>query len=633
MTAQKLGRYEIVGELGKGAMGLVYLAKDPLIGRQLALKTFRVGLSAQDQELEQFRARFLREAQSAGILNHPNIVTIHDVVVDPTGDFFIAMEYVKGTDLKILMQSQGRLDLKFVLDIVAQIADGLDYAHSKGVVHRDIKPANIILTEDKQAKITDFGIARIDASNLTTEGQLLGTPNYMAPEQIQGKEVDHRADIFSLGVMFYELVTGKKPFQGENLTQVTHRIVFDPFPDPRRLVPGLPEALIRVMSRALEKDPASRYPSASGISQDLRAVLNPPKPTHSVIGSSGSFLGEGEESGDGHNMTMTSAAAHEALKPPTTAAIPTLQSTTGPLPTPAVVMSKPSNSLRWPLIVGALVAVLALATVMVVTLRDAPTVTGVERVDPEAELRARFQPHVDAGRRLLESGDAEGAQAEIEKALAIAPDNRSIRQLKTQAEKLAQELSGEDPEQARVAYLLGAARTAIAERDYKSAIRQAESALAIDAKSQEGKSLLSEAQEGQQRKEQVRDRLSNKPTANVPSGSASDNTTTTTAQAAPAAAETAVNIAFRAELTEGRVTVFAGPDRIMQENFKFSRGGGELEPSTFTFPAGPIKFNIYTRPKDGRTRTTEFEAELPANGQATLNIRLLDDSRVRVSLQ
>ncbi|MEM8932171.1 MAG: serine/threonine-protein kinase, partial [Acidobacteriota bacterium] len=137
MKPEKLGRYEIVGELGKGAMGLVYLARDPIIGRELAIKTFRLGFSAKDADAEQFKARFLREAQSAGILSHPNIVTIHDVVVDDGGEFFIAMEYVKGTDLKRYVQEKGRLDSRFVVDIVAQIADGLDYAHKKGVVHRD----------------------------------------------------------------------------------------------------------------------------------------------------------------------------------------------------------------------------------------------------------------------------------------------------------------------------------------------------------------------------------------------------------------------------------------------------------------------------------------------------------------
>ncbi|MEM7583300.1 MAG: protein kinase [Acidobacteriota bacterium] len=275
MTSEKLGRYEILGELGKGAMGVVYLGRDPLIGRQLALKTFRLGYSAGDKELEQFRVRFLREAQSAGILTHPNIVTIHDVAVDPNGDCFIAMEYVQGTDLKIVMQRQERLDPKFTIEIVAQIADGLSYAHSKGVVHRDIKPANIILTKEKQAKITDFGIARVETSNLTMEGQLLGTPNYMSPEQIQGKEVDHRADIFSLGVMLYEMVTGQKPFFGENLSAVTHRIVFGDFTPPEKLVPGLPAGFAHVLGRALAKDPEQRYSSGGEMAQDLRAILEP----------------------------------------------------------------------------------------------------------------------------------------------------------------------------------------------------------------------------------------------------------------------------------------------------------------------------------------------------------------------
>src|SRR3981081_4474449 len=180
LTPTKLGRYEIVDEIGKGAMGVVYLARDPLIGRLVALKTFRISYSVKDAELEQFRARFIREAQSAGILSHPNVVTIHDVVEESeAGLAFIAMEYVRGTNLKTLLQRETPLDLTYVAGILEQIADGLDYAHSKGVVHRDVKPANIIITADNRAKITDFGIARIDTSNLTQEGQLLGTPNYM----------------------------------------------------------------------------------------------------------------------------------------------------------------------------------------------------------------------------------------------------------------------------------------------------------------------------------------------------------------------------------------------------------------------------------------------------------------------
>jgi len=274
LSPSKLGRYEIVEEIGKGAMGVVYLARDPLIGRLVALKTFRISYSFKDAELEQFRARFIREAQSAGILSHPNIVTIHDVVErGEEGLAFIAMEYVRGTNLKSVLQEPQRPTLTFACEILTQIADGLDYAHSCKVIHRDIKPANILITADNRAKITDFGIARLDTSNLTQEGQLLGTPNYMSPEQILGRDVDHRADIFSLGVVLYEMVTRHKPFQGENLTVVSHRIVYDQFTPLREYTDDLPPGTEQILAKALEKDPGRRYQRARDMADDLRRVL------------------------------------------------------------------------------------------------------------------------------------------------------------------------------------------------------------------------------------------------------------------------------------------------------------------------------------------------------------------------
>jgi serine/threonine protein kinase len=274
LSPSKLGRYEIVEEIGKGAMGVVYLARDPLIGRLVALKTFRISYSIKDAELDQFRARFIREAQSAGILSHPNIVTIHDVVErGDEGLAFIAMEYVRGTNLKSVLQEPQRRTLTFACEILTQIADGLDYAHSCKVIHRDIKPANILITADNRAKITDFGIARLDTSNLTQEGQLLGTPNYMSPEQILGRDVDHRADIFSLGVVLYEMVTRHKPFQGENLTVVSHRIVYDHFTPPRQYADDLPPGTEQILAKALEKDPGRRYQRARDMAEDLRRVL------------------------------------------------------------------------------------------------------------------------------------------------------------------------------------------------------------------------------------------------------------------------------------------------------------------------------------------------------------------------
>ncbi|MEA2329156.1 MAG: eukaryotic-like serine/threonine-protein kinase, partial [Thermoanaerobaculia bacterium] len=258
----KLGRYEVVRELGKGAMGIVYLAKDPLIGRLVALKTIRASPHADDDETKEFRERFTREAQAAGILNHPAIVTVHDIGQDEaTGVSFIAMEYVEGQNLKEVL-AQGRpLTFEQIGDIIAQIAEGLDFAHAKGIVHRDVKPANIILLDGNRAKITDFGIAKIASSvaNLTTTGQFLGTPNYMAPEQVKGAPVDGRTDIFSLGVCFYECLTRRKPFGGDSLTSISYKIVHEAFPPLREVNPQIPEEFEDVIAVCLAKEPGQRY--------------------------------------------------------------------------------------------------------------------------------------------------------------------------------------------------------------------------------------------------------------------------------------------------------------------------------------------------------------------------------------
>lgn len=282
-TPSKLGRYEVLEELGKGSMGVVYLAKDPLIGRLVALKTFHVSHGLGDSEIQQFHARFLREAQSCGILSHPNIVTIHDIVVPAEpGDVFMAMEYVRGSNLKQLLQRAGRPEIEFTSRVVCQVADALDYAHSKGVVHRDVKPANILLTAENEVKITDFGIALLNTSNLTQDGQMLGTPNYMAPEQIRGVEVDHRADIFSLGVVLYEMLTRRKPFPGDNLTVVTYRIVNEAFEPPEKYIGQLHPGLREVLDRALAKNPDDRFSTASEMAAELRRLL--PTATAPLVG-------------------------------------------------------------------------------------------------------------------------------------------------------------------------------------------------------------------------------------------------------------------------------------------------------------------------------------------------------------
>jgi predicted Ser/Thr protein kinase len=284
-TPLKLGRYEVVRELGKGAMGIVYLAKDPLIGRLVALKTIRSIAHADDDETKEFQQRFIREAQAAGILNHPSIVTVHDIGQDDTsGVSFIAMEYVEGNNLKEVMAQGRALSFEQIADIIGQVADALDFAHAKGIVHRDVKPANVILIEGYRAKITDFGIAKIASgnSNLTTTGQFLGTPNYMAPEQIKGAPVDGRTDIFSLGICLYECLTRRKPFGGDSLTSISYKIVHEPFPPIHDINPAIPEGFEDVVANCLAKDPAKRYQRARDLGNALRAVSRGERPVRPV---------------------------------------------------------------------------------------------------------------------------------------------------------------------------------------------------------------------------------------------------------------------------------------------------------------------------------------------------------------
>ena len=213
-----LGRYEVVGELGQGAMGVVYKATDPLIDRIVAIKT--ITLSLAQEEREEYEARFYQEAKAAGRLSHPNIVTIFDV--GRSGDIaYIAMEFLQGRELRDILNDEKLLPVDQVLDIVAQVALGLAYAHEHGIIHRDVKPSNIMVLRDGHAKITDFGIARMASASVRTQtGMVLGSPKYMSPEQVMGKLTDQRSDIFSLGVMLYEMLTGLPPFTGENVNAI-----------------------------------------------------------------------------------------------------------------------------------------------------------------------------------------------------------------------------------------------------------------------------------------------------------------------------------------------------------------------------------------------------------------------------
>jgi serine/threonine-protein kinase len=268
-----LGRYQVEKELGKGAMGVVYLGKDPKIGRVVAIKTMALSNEFAGDELVDARERFFREAETAGRLQHQNIVTIFDAG-EEHDLAYIAMEFLKGKDLADHCKGDQLLPVPVVLSIVARVAEALAYAHKQNVVHRDIKPANIMYEEQSDTvKVTDFGIARITDSSKTKTGLVLGTPSFMSPEQLAGKKVDGRSDLYSLGVMLFQMLAGVLPFRGDSMSELMYKIANEEAPDVRIIRPELPQNLADVVALSLSKRPETRYQTGDQFAVDLRNVM------------------------------------------------------------------------------------------------------------------------------------------------------------------------------------------------------------------------------------------------------------------------------------------------------------------------------------------------------------------------
>lgn len=420
----KLGRYVIERVLGKGAMGVVYLARDPVIGRQVALKTLSVPSDA--EEAEEFRQRFLREAQAAGILTHPGIVTVHDAGVDEeSGLSFIAMEFIEGRSLKDVMRSGRPFTYSEVAAVGGALAGALAYAHSKGVVHRDIKPANIIITTQGLVKITDFGVARLESSNLTTTGQFIGTPNYMSPEQVTGAPVDGRSDLFSLGVVLFELLTGVRPFAGGSLSEVAYRIVHERPAIPSQLRSGLPAAFNPIVLKLLEKDPERRYQRGEDVARALEALRRV-------------LTGAGAEAPRPSEPPPTQPAELEASQSLSSAQTVTratsLERPTLPRPALPPVFRLPINP-RW---VAILLALLVLPLGGVLAALSARIDRGPFPGVPagEAERRHRVADAQRAAAEALQRGDPVGALRQLELVWDQAPHSDVARMLAAQAREL-----------------------------------------------------------------------------------------------------------------------------------------------------------------------------------------------------
>ena len=348
-AASSIGRYGIVRPIGQGAMGKVYLARDPVIGRHVAIKVINLSPDMSQEDVQQYRERFLREAQAAGALFHPNIVAVHDIGQDPqSGRPYIVMEYVHGRDLKSVIRERGPLPIAQAVRIVREIAAGLEFAHKRGIVHRDIKPANILLGDRDQVKITDFGVAHLPGSDLTQADQFVGSPGYMSPEQLKGGVVDGRSDLFALGVILYQLLTGHSPFEGESVSQVLYRISTQPADPPSELNPDLSSDFDPILERALQKDPDQRYQTLAEMIQALTTVAAP----HVASEEAAARHPAAGEAAPG----QTEAAPADAVAEDSSPHAPSRGRQPGRGPSPWLTLTS-----QWRL--GALVAVLALTFV------------------------------------------------------------------------------------------------------------------------------------------------------------------------------------------------------------------------------------------------------------------------------
>ncbi len=360
MSLQSIGRYEIIGDLGRGAMGLVYKAKDPTIGRTVAIKTMRIDVHGADDE--DMLRRFRNEAQAVGLLNHPNIVTIYDAG-EQDNIFYIAMEFIEGTTLHQLMSQRRVLGTEDVIRLSRQICAGLDYAHSHNLVHRDIKPANIMITGNGAVKIMDFGIAKTGGT-VTSTGQVLGTPNYMSPEQVKGKPLDGRSDLFSFGVLLYEMLTGEKPFVGQNVTTIIYKIVNESPIPPRDLDVTIHPGLSMVVTKALSKAPDERYQSGADLVRDLEnyKTLGPKLGIASTPISTASAASAAAGQGDKTTVLPMKVVGGATARVPVAVATPAPALAKAPIPLPLPKPALLARAHKRNMVIAVMAAVLVLGS-------------------------------------------------------------------------------------------------------------------------------------------------------------------------------------------------------------------------------------------------------------------------------
>ncbi len=587
LKVPEVGRYRILRPLGRGAMGTVYLADDPIIGRRVALKVLKLDLPGAENSSEKLRSRFQTEVKSAGILSHPNIVTVYDAIEETDdGALCIAMEYVEGTTLSEILRRPEPIGTDTALEIGAQISEALAYAHEKGVIHRDIKPANVIVTESGRAKITDFGIAHLIDAALSDDLRFLGTPSYMAPERIEGREIDQRADLFSLGVVLYQLVTRHMPFQGASVADLTRSIARDEPTPPERYVSDLREDLASILTRCLEKSPKRRYQDAGTLAMDLRGVLT------------------------------TLAAQHS----------------TQPVPPSGPTEAAPArgDGPWWRKL--AVAGLLAVVTAGGLLLWQSGDGDGETRM-PVAAATATRAPYVEAllqGMARLEEGNTPEALDLLRSAELLGPDSERARLWRRLAEvRLEQDRIA--LREIEVLDLVEQGRTELAAGRLQSARRFLAEARDLEPEHLAVADLRNRVWLAQQRVAERQEEVA----VPVPTPPPPVEITPQVVSVEPLPVPTSgtLELDFFSQMSRGVLTIYQDDRQIYREAFRFSErrrflparpASGSLSAS-FEMPAGAVELRLYLALPDRETQVIPVEGEIVGGERTVLRLRVGDE--------
>ena len=474
-----IGRYQLEEKLGQGGMGVVYRAFDPLLQRVVAVKL--IGAIETNDEL---RERFFREARAAGQLSHKNIITIHDLG-EHEGQPFLAMEFLEGQDLQQRMASRAPMSLQRKLELAIEVCEGIEYAHVHGVIHRDIKPANIFITTGGVSKILDFGLARIITSELTNSNMMMGTLNYMAPEQVRGERADHRSDIFSTGVVLYELFGGRKAFEGDSFGATLYKILQE-VPEPLPNIDAhLPQELVGIVEHALEKAREARYQHMSEMVRDLtdyrQRMILINSPTYGTLAPDAATMAV--------PATPIPSGRPLSARPLTadrTVAGATMPATAVPPPPTPVPAATPSSR-RSTILVASLACVAVITALVIWSTRDdspAPQQsTGTAAPAPADTTQQDIANRLELASKALQAGDEAGAQRHADAVLAISPNHTEALRLRAQAQQAASTATKS----------LANARSLMASGRFEEAARAAGEVLAVEPGNADAKRLMDDA--------------------------------------------------------------------------------------------------------------------------------------------